>query len=346
MQILIKECELMSSVAWWHHSHFKDKKYYLIERARIVRSIRHFFDRHAYIEVDTPTLQHSPGMEEHVHAFKTELVNVHQDETRTMYLHTSPEFAMKKLLVAGMGKIYQMCKCFRNAEGSTIHSPEFTMLEWYHTGVDYHQLMEEVRGLLQSVTKTFEWKGVISDPHKKWQKITVCEAFQMYAELDLESVLEDRDAFAQAAEKIGIAPHDEDTWEDLFFRIFLEKIEHHLGVDVPTFLYDYPISMAALARPKAKDPRFAERFEVYICGIELANGFGELTDAVEQKKRFEEAMGKKAKRYGQTWPVDDDFIAALEEGMPPTSGIALGVDRLVMLATGSGRIEKVMSYIP
>jgi lysyl-tRNA synthetase class 2 len=184
---------------------------------------------------------------------------------------------------------------------------------------------------------------LVSDPHLDWQKISVCEAFACYADIDLELVLEDIAAFEVAAGRAGCPPHDGDSWDDLFFRVFLEKIEPNLGYPVPTILYDYPKCMASLARIKQSDPRFAERFEVYVCGLELANAFGELNNATEQRKRFEEAMAEKQKTYGDTWPVDGEFLKALEHGLPACSGIALGVDRLAILVTGADHIDLVQA---
>lgn len=305
-----------------------------------MRLTRNFFEKQGYLEVETPALQHSPGGEVHIVGFKTEMLSADQQSRRDMYLHTSPEFAMKKLLAAGLPRIFQICRCYRNAEGSPIHSPEFTMLEWYHAGIEYKQLMQECVGLFRAVSAgKMQWENKTSDPHAEWEIITVCEAFRKYAGIDIENTLNDFDALAAIAPSFA---HKGDSWEDLFFRIFLEKIEPQLGHPTPTIIYDYPASMAALARKKASDPRFAERFEIYVCGMELANAFGELTDAKEQRARLEQDMALKEKLYGQTWPVDEDFIAALEHGLPQSSGIALGFDRLAMLVSGASRIEQVL----
>ena len=328
----------------WHPDKMIEKRGFLEQRAEVIRAVRHFFEKRNYLEVDTPALQISPGMEPHLKAFKTELISADQQENHEMYLHTSPEFAMKKLLVAGLPKIFQICKVFRNAEGSSCHSPEFTMIEWYQAGMSYTELMDETIDLIRSVQQApFEWKGLVSNPHQEWQKISVVEAFKEYADIELESVLDDFNGFEAQAKGIGISSHDEDSWDDLFFRVFLEKIEPNLGHPVPTILYDYPVSMAALSRPKKEDPRFSERFEVYICGLELANAFGELTDASLQKARFEDDMALKQELYGERYPIDQDFLDALEFGMPEASGIALGIDRLVMLCTGCKDINHVLT---
>jgi lysyl-tRNA synthetase class 2 len=194
---------------------------------------------------------------------------------------------------------------------------------------------------------TFRWQGRSADPKRSWQRVSLADAFQRWCGIDLLATAPDPERpslerLAEAARPLGIAPHAGDDWEDLFFRIFLARIEPKLGVGAPTILYDYPIAMAALARPKPEDPRLAERFEVYVCGLELANAFGELTDAALQRRRFQQDQARKQARYGFAYPIDEDFLAALTYGMPPSAGIALGFDRLVMLATGAARIEDVL----
>ena len=332
--------QLNSQIKWWHPDHFGPKLENLKKRAGVIRKTRDYFDALGYLEVETPALQHSAVMDPHIKAFKTTYTKPDYSETRDYYLHTSPEFAMKKMLVGGADKIYQICKCFRDAEDSPNHSPEFTMLEWYHTGINYEELMDETIGLIRAAHDApYQFRGMISDAFQAWEVISVCEAFEKYASVDLESCLEDIDGLK------ALAPHhyhDGDNFEDLFFRIFLEDIEPKLGHPAPTIIYDYPISMASLSRPKASDPRFAERFEVYICGLELANAFGELCDAGEQKQRFEKNMALKKEIYGDDYPVDYELIEALEHGMKDVSGIALGVDRLVMLATNADKISDVL----
>lgn len=335
-----------------------------MKRMALIRAARSYFDDLGFYEVDTPALQVSPGMEPHLHAFYTEQLNPERDSTRGLYLHTSPEFAMKKLLVAGLPQIYQICHVFRNAEGSHLHSPEFTMIEWYRANAGYHDIMDDCIGLLrycaeQGGFQKYCYKGRDADPFKDWEIITVCAAFEKYAGIMLENHLplsldpspqgeregaerQEEGAFLLAIEALGLHTTPDDTFEDLFFRVFLEKIEPQLGQGVPTILYDYPVSMAALSRPKPEDPRFAERFEVYVCGMELANAFGELTDANAQRQRFELDMDLKENLYGERYPVDEDFLSALEHGMPESGGIALGIDRLVMLACGADDIGQVL----
>jgi lysyl-tRNA synthetase class 2 len=301
--------------------------------------------------VETPALQQSPGLEPHLMAFATELQEPGAG-LRPIFLHTSPEFAMKKLLVAGVPRLFQLAHCFRNGERGRVHHPEFTMLEWYRAGVGYRDLMADCEALLRAALAAagaphFTWQGKTADPARPWTYMGVAEAFERFCGIDLLATAHDPlapslEALAAAARPLGIAPHEGDAWEDLFFRIFLERIEPLLGIGAPAILYDYPISMAALARAKPEDARLAERFELYVGGLELANAFGELTDAAAQRRRFVADQAKKRARYGTAYPIDEDFLAALEHGMPESAGIALGLDRLVMLASGAERIEDVL----
>ncbi len=304
--------------------------------------IRNFFDAQGFLEVETPALQICPVMDAHIHAFKTDLLGIDRSVEQTMYLHTSPEFDMKKLLSAGMERIYQICHVYRNSEGSALHSPEFTLLEWYRTGANYRDLMDDCIELCRSLgVETFKYKNRECNPFKEWERISVCEAFEKYTKIELENYLDNKDLFALAANNIGIRIVEDDAWDDIFHAIMAEKIEPHLGQGVPTILYDYPISMAALSRKKENDQRFAERFELYICGVEVANAFSELTDAKEQRARYEDEMALKKKLYGETYPPDEEFFKALQH-MPECAGIALGVDRLIMLATGTDDISDVL----
>ena len=332
---------------WWHKQEFKQKKPNLKARQQIIRAIRGYFDAQDFDEVETPILQICPVIDTHIRAFATDLRGVDGEVAKTMYLHTSPEFAMKKLMVAGMEKIYQICHVFRNAEGSKRHVPEFTMIEWYRVGADYTDIMEDCVGLLRDCAtaaniQTYRYKTLECDPFAEWERLTVIEAFERYANIDLTAFLDDKEGFQQAVKALGLHTAEDDGWDDLFFRVMDEKIEPQLGVGQPTFLCDYPISMASLSRKKPEDGRFAERFELYICGIELANAFSELTDAEEQRKRYEIEMAKKERLYGERYPLDEEFIAALAHGMPESGGIALGIDRLIMLATGVEDIEDIL----
>ena len=336
---------------WWRPDRFAERRANLQARQRALAAIRRFFAERDFLEVETPALQVSPGLEPHLMAFATELVTG-TGERLPRHLHTSPEFAMKKLLVAGLPRIFQLARVFRNGERGRTHHPEFTMLEWYRAGAGYRDLMDDCEALLAAVLaaaggEAFRWQGKSADPAAPWERLTVAEAFARYCSIDLLATAPDpaapsRELLAAEAQRIGIAPHPGDDWEDLFFRIFLDRIEPNLGEGAPTILTDYPISMAALARPKPDDPRLAERFELYVCGLDLANAFGELTDAEVQHTRFIADCAKKRALYGYTYPIDEDFLAALAHGMPQSAGIALGLDRLVMLATGADAIEDVL----
>ena len=337
---------------WWRPDRFALRRGRLEQRGRILNATRRFFAERGFAEVDTPALQVSPGLEPHLQAFATELHDPLAGRTCSRYLHTSPEFAMKKLLAAGMPRIWQLAHVFRNAERSATHHPEFAMLEWYRAGASYRDLMEECAALVRACQEAagaaaLTWHGRAADARGEWERITVAEAFHRHCGVDLLATAPDPERpdaglLAAAAKAAGVDPHPGDDWESLFFRIFLDRIEPALGIGAPTILYDYPVSMAALSRRSPADPRLAERFEVYVCGLELANAFGELTDPVEQRGRFVADQARKKALYGHTYPIDEDFLAALEHGLPPCAGIALGFDRLVMLATGADDIEEVL----
>lgn len=339
-------------MTWWQPYNFEQKKPYLETRMKLIRAVRAHFDAQGFFEVETPILQVSPVMDTHIHAFKSEIMGTDLKHDRDLYLHTSPEFAMKKLMVAGIENMYQICHVFRNGESSTRHSAEFTMIEWYRASnnrrsAGYRDIMDDCIALLRDCAerlgiKTYKHKTHSADPFKKWEIISVVEAFDKYAGLDLVRYLDDRDGFAAAVAEQGLRTKAQDRWDDLFFTVMDAKIEPHLGMGVPCILYDYPASMASLSRKKPDDPRFAERFELYVCGLELANAFGELTDAQEQRTRFAEEMALKNKLYGEQYPIDEDFLKALEHGLPESGGIALGVDRFAMLASGADNIDQVL----
>ncbi|AWK85438.1 EF-P lysine aminoacylase EpmA [Azospirillum thermophilum] len=336
----------------WHPDRFALRRPHLAVRGRVLGAVRRFFEERAFVEVDTPALQISPGMEPHLQAFATDLTGPWSDDRQRFYLHTSPEFAMKKLLVAGVPRLWQLAHVYRNGERSETHSPEFSMLEWYRAGEGYRTLVADCEEMVRAAAdaaglRLFSFRGVDCDPFKAWRILTVPDAFAEYAGIDLMATYDgshDPDPAPLAAEaaRIGVPPHDGDRWEDIVFRILFERIEPHLGTGVPCVLTDYPLCMAALSRPKPDNPLLAERFELYACGLELANAFGELTDAAVQRRRFQDDMDLKERLYGERFPVDEDFLAALEHGMPESSGIAMGFDRLVMLCSGAERIEQVL----
>jgi lysyl-tRNA synthetase class 2 len=335
----------MTSSPWWAPHVYADRRPFLAARNRISAAFRAWFAARDFAEVETAILQVSPGNEAHLHAFATELIA--PDTSRTpLYLHTSPEFAAKKLLAAGEPRLFTFARVFRNRERTALHHPEFTMLEWYRANEPYGALIDDCAGLMCAAaeaagTRRFVWRGREADLFAAPERLTVVEAFRRYADIDLLAVLDDRDALAAAAAGQEMRVAADDTWADVFSRILVEKIEPNLGIGRATVLDEYPVSEAALARPTAHDPRVAERFELYVCGVEIANAFGELTDAAEQRRRFEAEMAEKQRVHGERYPLDEDFLAALG-AMPPASGIALGFDRLVMLATGAQRIEQVL----
>lgn len=336
-----------SSPFWAPHVH-ADRRPALLARGRIVAALRSWFAEQGFVEVETGALQVSPGNETHLHAFSTALL-APDGTQRPLYLRTSPEFACKKLLAAGERRIVEFAKVFRNRERGALHHPEFTMLEWYRAGASYQVLMDDCAALLVKAacaadTKQFSFRGRTADPFAAPERLTVAEAFAKFASIDLLATLPggkpDRALLAQAAEASAIRIADNDTWGDIFSRVLVERVEQRLGIGRATILDEYPSAQAALAKP-SRDRRIAERFELYVCGVEIANGFGELTDAVEQRRRLEQEMAEKQRLYGERYPIDEDFLATLGQ-MPQASGIALGLDRLVMLATGAARIDQVI----
>jgi len=335
---------------WWRPENHLDRRPFLLARNRIKRGLRGWFIARGFEEIEAAALQVSPGNEAHLHAFATQLTGPDGAE-RPLYLHTSPEFACKKLLAAGEPRLFDFARVWRNRERGDLHHPEFTLLEWYRANEPYEALMEDCSALLVLAADTvgassFSFRGRAADPFSEPQRITVAEAFERYAGVDLLATLDgfgatDRGALAAAARDAGLRVAEDDTWSDVFSRVITERVEPNLGLGRATILYEYPTAEAALARPTAADPRVAERFELYACGVELANAFGELTDAAEQRRRFEAEMDEKARVYGERYPLDEDFLAALSQ-MPPAAGAALGFDRLVMLATGASRIDQVL----
>ncbi len=338
---------------WWRADVHADRRPFLLARNRIKSALRGWFEVQGFVETEAACLQISPGNEAHLHAFATEAQDL-AGGRRPLYLHTSPEFACKKLLAAGEQKIFEFARVWRNRERGPLHHPEFTMLEWYRAGAPYETLMDDCAALLALAAETigtarFSFRGLEVDPFTAPERITVAEAYDRFAGVDLLASIAadgstDRDTLAAAVGATGIRVAGDDTWADVFSRVMVEKVEPNLGVGRATVLCEYPTAEAALARPTAHDPRVAERFELYACGVELANAFGELTDAAEQRRRFEAEMDEKARVYGERYPLDEDFLAALES-MPNASGAALGFDRLAMLATGAGRIEQVL-WVP
>ncbi|MFF8798811.1 MULTISPECIES: EF-P lysine aminoacylase EpmA [unclassified Methylobacterium] len=335
---------------WWHPGIHADRRPLLLTRNRILAALRGHFAGHDFVEVEAAALQVSPGNEAHLSAFATEAI-LPDGRREPLYLHTSPEFACKKLLAAGEPRLFSLARVFRNRERGALHHPEFTMLEWYRAGETYDALMADCAALLALAAETagakrLSFRGREADPFAPFERLTLAEAFHRFAAIDLLATVSadgatDRDALADAVMTRGLRVAADDSWADLFSRVLVGLIEPHLGQGRPTILCEYPVSEAALARPSPRDPRVAERFELYACGVELANAFGELTDPAEQRRRFEAEMAEKARIYGERYPIDEDFLAALAL-IPEASGIALGFDRLVMLATAAPRIDDVI----
>jgi lysyl-tRNA synthetase class 2 len=334
--------------AWWSATRHADIRPFLIARSAVTRAIRAWFEEQGFAEVETAILQISPGNETHLHAPRTELTR--SDGVRvTRYLRTSPEFACKKLLAAGEGRIFELARVFRDRERGDLHLPEFTMLEWYRADAAYDAVIADAIVVIAHAAQAtgigrFSFRGRSADPFAEPELLTVATAFERFAGIDLLATISDGEGdraalAAAAASKVKIS--EDDTWSDIFSKVLVEHIEPNLGQGRLTILFEYPAPEAALARTKPSDPRVAERFEVYACGVELANGFGELTDPDEQRRRFGLAMDEKERRYGERYPLDEDFLAAVGE-MPQASGVALGFDRLVMLASGALRVDQVV----
>ncbi|MGM4922360.1 EF-P lysine aminoacylase EpmA [Tardiphaga sp. 804_B3_N1_9] len=333
---------------WWSPARHQDRRGFLLARGAITKGIRTRFEAQGFLEVETGVLQVSPGNETHLHAPKTTLID-RDGERFSRYLRTSPEFACKKLLAAGETRIFEFARVFRDRERGDKHLPEFTMLEWYRAEESYETVIADCVAIIANAAqatgiKQFTFRGQVADPFAEPEMLTVAAAFTRFADIDLLASIDgaegDRAKLAAAATgKVRIS--DDDTWSDIFSKILVEHVEPHLGQGRMTVLFEYPSPEAALARTKEGDRRVAERFEVYACGVELANGFGELTDADEQRRRFTEAMDEKERRYGERYPLDEEFLEAVA-AMPAASGVALGFDRLVMLASGATRIDQVV----
>jgi lysyl-tRNA synthetase class 2 len=333
---------------WWSAARHTDIKPFLAARSAVTRTVRAWFDEQGFTEVETAILQVSPGNETHLHAPRTELI-ASDGGRATRYLRTSPEFACKKLLAAGETRIFEFARVFRDRERGRLHLPEFTMLEWYRANAAYDAVMADTVVLIAQAAQAtgigqFSFRGRTADPFAEPELLTVARAFERFAGIDLLATIDggegDRTKLAAAA-GTRIRVTGDDTWSDLFSKILVEYVEPNLGQGRLTILYEYPLPEAALARMASSDPRVAERFEVYACGVELANGFGELTDAAEQRRRFMQAMDEKQRRYGERYPLDEDFLAAVAS-MPEASGVALGFDRLVMLASGAASVDQVV----
>ncbi|MEW8691680.1 MAG: EF-P lysine aminoacylase EpmA [Candidatus Thiodiazotropha endolucinida] len=304
-------------------------------RAEMLKHLRQFFDQIGVIEVETPVCSRSTATDPAIESFNTCYTGPEAVQGLDLYLHTSPEFPMKRLLAAGSGPIYQICKVFRNGELGRRHNPEFSLLEWYRPGLDYHQLMDEVANLINTLTER----------PLQIEKLTYAEAFER--RLGLNPHAADLDHLRQCAVEQGISGADRlaiegrDGWLDL---LLSHLIEPQLGPRGMTFLYDYPASQAALARVREDRFPVAERFELYVSGMEIANGFQELTNADQQRKRFS-TDNRRRRQSGQAEvPMDESLLDALAAGIPECSGVALGLDRLLMVITGTHDIRQVVTF--
>jgi lysyl-tRNA synthetase class 2 len=312
-------------------------------RARQVlqRAVRDHLASLGYQEVETPLLVPAPGMEPHIRAFEVPFVpETGLGRPRTLYLHSSPEYAMKRLLADGAGPIFQICKVFRNGEVSRSHNPEFTMLELYRPGGDYRAIMDDLESTLAAAASALGQPEPFGQ--RPYERLTVREALLRETGIDLRDA-PDAARLSRAARAVGVRTEPGDGFDDIFFRLFLERVEPDLGGDRPVFLIDYPASMAALARLSPQDPSVAERFELYARGLELANGFSELTDAAEQRRRLEEERAFRVAHGRPGYPLDEAFLEAVGR-MPPSGGVALGIDRVLMLMLGAERIEDVLLF--
>jgi lysyl-tRNA synthetase class 2 len=320
-------------------------------RARLAAVVRETLASLGYEEVETPALVPAAGMEPHIRAFETELV-VEGGARRRLYLHTSPEYAMKRLLADGFGRIFQLARVFRSEEPSRTHNPEFTMLELYRAGADHHGVMADLETVVEAAARALSPDGAARASRggaelsfaAPFERLTVADAFRRHAGVDLAACAGDAARLAEAARRAGHDPGPPgEPFDDVFFRVMLDAVEPRIGAGRPTYLVDWPASMAALSRVSRADPRWAERFELYAAGLELANGFAELTDAVEQRRRLEEEQRQRRALGRPVYPLDERFLEAVGR-MPEAGGVALGLDRLLMLLVGAEAIDDVLLF--
>ncbi len=348
----VSDCQNMQKTPTWQKIREHPELLHIFDtREKVIDSIRTFFKSQSFREVETPLLVKSPGTEPYLEVFETRL-RCGDSIQSSAFLTTSPELQMKQLLAAGFGNIFQITKSFRNDEGlSDMHNPEFTILEWYRTNADYTHVMHDCEQLLLSILDQVHpssgqkllYQGLAYDLAPPWDRISVAEAFSRYAGIN-EDALHEEEKILAAARKKGYSISDSDTWETMYNQIFLNEIEPHLGVHGPTILFDYPISQAALAKKKSSDPRYAERFEFYIGGLELGNAFSELLDWEEQKSRMVADLQLRQELGKTPYSLDKNFIAALKSGLHPTGGIAVGVDRLVMLFADVAGVNETLTF--
>ncbi len=321
-------------------------------RARLQAEVRRTLGAMGYDEVETPCLVPVPGMEPHIQAFEAEFVPEAGGERTPLFLHTSPEYAMKRLLAAGLPRVFQLARVFRNGEVSATHNPEFTMLELYRAGTDYRGIMEDLERLVEACARALSSDGtsraarggVTLDLAAPFERLTVAEAFRRHAGVDLASCGNDAARLADAARRAGLdAGPPGEPFDDVFFRVMLEAVEPRIGRTRPVYLLDWPAPMAALSRLRKDEPGVAERFELYAGGLELANGFSELSDAAEQRRRLVEEKEQRRRLGRRVPPIDERFLSALAR-MPEAGGVAVGLDRLLMLLVGAETIADVLLF--
>jgi lysyl-tRNA synthetase class 2 len=325
------------------------RKNNLIRRWKVIQGVRQYFFEQGFVEVETPYLVPSPGMEPHLSALELYCTYPNGERSKK-YLHTSPEYCMKKLLAQGWEKIFQVCRVFRDGEVSGTHQIEFTLLEWYRANATYQKIMEDCEGLLGYLSEKVLGAQILSYQGKTiqltppFERLSVAQAMRLYGKIDAEK---NRDGVSllEEARFRGYRFDQAETYsfDDVFFKVFLEAVEPCLGFPKPTILYEYPASMAALARLKPGNSLWAERFELYIAGLELANAFSELNDPTEQRKRFDEEQKLRDRLGKPVYPIDEELLQALAQ-MPPAAGIALGVDRLIMLFCDAHTIQEVLTF--
>lgn len=337
---------------WQKIKQSSDLKNKLLIREQVFDGIRTFFKQANFHEVETPLMVKYPGTEPYLEVFETQLIDDNHNQQQA-FLLTSPEYAMKKLIAGGLGNIFQICKSFRNGEGlSERHNPEFTILEWYRTQADYTDIMTDFENLLRFLNQKINhssddplvYQGKKYDLSTPFIRITVAEAFKQYLGISEEQLL-DKEILKRVAIEKGYQVDEQTDWEGVYNQLFLNEIEPKIAdQNKPVILYDYPASQAALSKRKSDNPNFAERFEVYLAGLELGNAFSELTDVAEQRQRFEEELALRKKLGKTEYGLDEDYLQALVAGLPPTGGIAVGVDRLVMLLADTTDIKETIFF--
>lgn len=321
----------------------------LVQRAGVLRGIRRFFDLFQFVEIETPIMALHPGLEPHLDPFESRFRPTAEHAGRPVWLLTSPEYALKRTLVQGLERVYQLSRVFRNGEVGAFHNPEFTLLEWYRAYADYRAIMTDVEALigflaeLQGSGKRLTWQGYQVDLTAPWPQMTVCEAFLTYAGIDLTRAHDIASLRAQA-ERENIKLPEGIDWEEAYFRILVERVEPCLGFGRPVFLTDYPAPFAALARVRPEAFPVAERFELYIAGVEVCNAYSELNDPQLQAQRFKEEQEQRARLGLPVFEPDPDYLNALCQGLPPTGGIAVGVDRLVMLLLDLPDVRRALGF--